>query len=147
MFVREAMTERALWIAPDITLTEAARTMRDENIGCLPIGENDRLIGMITDRDLACRAVAEGADPAKTRVRDVMTRGIAYCLEGDDLGATIQRMEEKRIHHMPVLSAQKRIIGILSLSDLALRAPLDLSREVFRLASRDASAHARAAHG
>ncbi len=144
MFVREAMTERALWITPDITLTQAAQKMRDENIGCLPVGENDRLIGMITDRDLACRAVADGADPAKTKVRDVMTRGIAYCFESDDVTDAIRRMEERRIHHMPVLSAQKRIIGILSLSDLALRAPLDLSREVFRLASRDASA--RAAH-
>lgn len=144
MFVREAMTERALWITPDITLTQAARKMRDENIGCLPIGENDRLIGMITDRDLACRAVAEGADPAKTKVRDVMTRGIAYCFENDNVADAMQRMEEKRIHHMPVLNAQKRIIGILSLSDLALRAPHDLSRELFRLASRDASA--RAAH-
>ena len=85
MFVREAMTERALWITPDITLTQAAQKMRDENIGCLPVGENDRLIGMITDRDLACRAVADGADPAKTKVRDVMTRGIAYCFESDDV--------------------------------------------------------------
>jgi CBS domain-containing protein len=146
MFVREAMTERALWITPDITLIEAARKMRDESIGCLPIGENDRLIGMITDRDLACRAVAEGADPAKTKVRDVMTRGIVYCFEADDLAATIEQMDKKRIHHMPVLNERKRIIGILSLSDLALNAPLDLSREVFRLASRDASAHARAGH-
>lgn len=142
MLVREAMTERALWITPDMTLTQAARKMRDENIGCLPIGENDRLIGMITDRDLACRAVAEGADPAKTRIREMMTRGIAYCFEDDDIADAMQRMEEKRIHHMPVLNARKRIVGILSLSDLALKAPLDLSREVSRLASRDASAHA-----
>lgn len=144
MFVQEAMTDRALWITPDITLIQAARKMRDENIGCLPVGENDRLIGMITDRDLACRAVAEGADPARTKVRDVMTRGIAYCFADDNVTDAIQRMEEKRIHHMPVLNSQKRMVGILSLSDLALRAPLDLSREVFRLASRDASA--RAAH-
>src|SRR6202012_388347 len=97
MFVREAMTERPLWIAPNITLIEAARKMRDESIGCLPVGENDRLIGMITDRDLACRAVAEGGDPAQTKVRDVMTRGIAYCLESDDLAATIEQMEKKRV--------------------------------------------------
>lgn len=142
MLVREAMTQRALWITPDVSLIQAAKKMRDENIGCLPVGENDRLIGMITDRDLACRAIAEGADPATTTARDVMTRGISYCFENDNLSEAVQLMEEKRIHHMPVLSSQKRMVGILSLSDLALKGPQDLSHEISRLASRDASVRA-----
>jgi CBS domain-containing protein len=145
MLVRETMTRRALWITPDISLTEAAKQMRDENIGCLPIGENDRLVGMITDRDLTCRAVAEGADPAKTTAREVMTRGVSYCFEDDDINEAVHLMEEKRIHHIPVLNSQKRMVGILSLSDLALKAPQDLSFEISRLASRNASVHARPA--
>jgi CBS domain-containing protein len=145
MLVRETMTRRALWITPDISLTEAAKQMRDENIGCLPIGENDRLVGMITDRDLTCRAVAEGADPAKTTAREVMTRGVSYCFEDDDINEAVHLMEEKRIHHIPVLNSEKRMVGILSLSDLALKAPQDLSFEISRLASRNASVHARPA--
>jgi CBS domain-containing protein len=145
MLVRETMTRRALWITPDISLIEAAKQMRDENIGCLPIGENDRLVGMITDRDLTCRAVAEGADPAKTTARDVMTRGVSYCFEDDDINEAVHLMEEKRIHHIPVLNSQKRMVGILALSDLALKAPQDLSFEISRLASRNASVHARPA--
>jgi len=142
MLIREAMTSHAEWIAPDISLLEAARTMRDKNIGCLPIGEHDRLIGMITDRDLACRAVAEGADPRSTRARAVMTKGVTWCFDDESLDEAVQRMGEKQIHHMPVLNRQKRMVGILSLSDLALRAPQDLFGQVSKLASRDATRHA-----
>jgi CBS domain-containing protein len=148
MLVREAMTPHAEWISPDILLTEVACTMRDKNIGCLPVGENDRLIGMITDRDLACRAVADGADPKTTAAREVMTKGITWCFEDEDVKEAAQRMAEKQIHHVPVLNRQKRMIGILSLSDLALRVPENLFPEVSRLAARDASrqASAPAAH-
>src|SRR4029453_8991766 len=99
MLVREAMTPHAEWISPDILLTEVAPTMRGKNIGCLPVGENDRLIGMITDRDLACRAVADGADPKTTKAREVMTKGIAWCFEDEDVKEAAQRMAEKQIHH------------------------------------------------
>lgn len=142
MLVREAMTEHAEWITPDTTLIEAACRMRDKGIGCLPVGENDRLIGMITDRDLACRAVANGADPKRTEVRQAMTQGIVWCYAEENLDEAARRMAEKQIHHMPVLSAEKRMVGILSLSDLALRGPQDLFQEVTRLASRDAARHA-----
>jgi CBS domain-containing protein len=142
MLVREAMTAQAEWITPDISLTEVACKMRDQNIGCLPVGENDRLIGMITDRDLACRAVADGADPKTTKAREVMTKGITWCFDDEDVKEAAHRMAEKQIHHVPVLNRQKRMTGILSLSDLALRAPEDLFVEVSRLAARDASRHA-----
>jgi CBS domain-containing protein len=141
MLVREAMTDHAEWITPDTTLIEAACKMRDKGIGCLPVGENDRLIGIITDRDLACRAVATGADPKKTEVRKAMTKGIVWCYEEESLDKAVQRMEEKQIHHMPVLSPAKRMVGMLSLSDIALKGPRTLSREVTKLASRDASRH------
>jgi len=142
MLVHEVMTPEAEWITPDTTLVDAARKMRDKGIGCLPIGENDRLIGMITDRDLACRAVAEGVDPKKTAVRQSMTKGIVWCLDSESVEDAVRRMEEKHIHHMPVLNGQKRMIGVLSLSDLALKGPRNLFIGITRLASRDASRHA-----
>lgn len=141
MFVRDAMTPHAEWIDPQVSLIDVARRMRDHNIGCLPVGENDRLIGIITDRDLACRAVAEGVDLTTAEAREVMTKGITWCFDDESVDDAVERMEEKQIHHMPVLNRQKRIIGILSLSDLALRGPQELFNKVSKLASRDASRH------
>jgi CBS domain-containing protein len=144
MFVREVMTAHAEWIAPTLSVTEAARKMRDYKIGCLPVGENDRLVGMLTDRDIICRAVADGADPATTRAADVMTKGITYCFDDDSVEAAIDQLEAKQIHHIPVLSREKkRMIGILSLSDLALRGPQNLWARVSQLASRDARTSAK----
>jgi CBS domain-containing protein len=145
MLVRDAMTSHAEWITPDSTLIEAARKLRDKGIGCLPVGENDRLIGMITDRDLACRAVAAGLDAKKKTVADIMTKGIVWCFDDDDLGKAVKKMEDKQIHHIPVMSREKRMVGLLSLSDLALKGPTDLSRGITRLTSRDASRHASTA--
>src|SRR5260370_4476461 len=146
MLVREAMTQHAEWIRANITLKDAAQRMRDQDIGCLPVGENDRLVGMLTDRDLACRAVAQGLDAATTEVADVMTKGITWCFDDETVADVVERMEQKQIHHMPVLNREKRMIGILSLSDLALRGPEALSTQVFKLASRDATRHASRQH-
>jgi CBS domain-containing protein len=141
MLIREAMTPNAEWITPETTLTDAAILMRDQNIGCLPVGDNDRLIGMVTDRDLTCRAIADGADPKTTKVRAVMTQHVTWCFDDESLDEATQRMEEKQIHHMPVLSRAKRMVGMLSLSDLALKAPQDLFKNLSKLTSRDASRH------
>ena len=143
MFVREVMTAHAEWIAPTLSVAEAARKMRDHKIGCLPVGENDRLVGMLTDRDIVCRAVAGGADPATTRTADVMTKGITYCYEDDTVDVAIDQLEAKQIHHIPVLSREKkRMIGILSLSDIALRGPQNLAARVSHLAARDSRSSA-----
>lgn len=144
MQIQEAMTQHAEWIDPNISLKEAARIMRDRDIGCLPVGENDRLIGMITDRDIVCRAVADGVDPTAKTARDVMSKGITYCFEDQDLEDAARLMEEKQIHHLPVLSRQKRMVGILSMSDLALKGPQALYSQLSKLASRDSSRHAGA---
>src|SRR5262249_15032231 len=130
------------WVSPDLTLTEVARRMRDNKIGCLPVGDKDHLVGMITDRDIACRAVADGADPAKTKARDVMTKGVASCFEDQTLEDAIHVMEEKRIHHLPVLSRSKKIVGLLALGDIALKGGPALSGDIFKLVSRDAMSHA-----
>lgn len=138
MLVRDVMTKHAEWIGPETSLTEVGQKMRDKGIGCLPIGADDRLVGMITDRDLACRAVADGRNPKTTKAKQVMTKGIMWCFDDDDISDVTRRMEEKKIHHMPVISHQKRLVGILSLSDLALRGPQELSIDISRLTSRDA---------
>lgn len=138
MLVREAMTQHAEWIVPETSLAEVAQKMRDKGIGCLPVGTNDRMVGMITDRDLACRAVADGLNPTTATAKQVMTKGVIWCFDDDDIEGAIRRMEEKKIHHMPVINHQKRLIGILSLSDLALRGPQEFARNISRLVSRDA---------
>lgn len=137
MLVREAMTQHAEWIGPELSLAEVAQTMRDKGIGCLPVGADDRMVGMITDRDLACRAVADGLNPKTAKAKQVMTKGVTWCFDDDNVENAIRRMEEKKIHHMPVINHQKRLIGILSLSDLALRGPQELARNISRLTSRD----------
>jgi CBS domain-containing protein len=144
MFVRDAMTHHAEWISPDLTLMEVGRRMRDKSIGCLPVGDKDRLVGMITDRDLACRAVADGADPKTTKARDVMTRGVTWCFDDQSLDDAAHLMETKQIHHLPVLNHKKRMVGILSLSDIALKGGQSTSQDVSKLASRDAARHAGA---
>jgi len=146
MFARDVMTSGAEWIAPDLSLVEVGRIMRDKCIGCLPVGENDRLTGIITDRDLACRAVANGVDPNTTQVRQVMTQGITWCFEDQSLDHIAQIMQQKQIHHLPVLNSQKRMVGIVSLSDLALRGTSGAADEVARLAARDAQRHAALVH-
>jgi CBS domain-containing protein len=142
MLVRTAMTPHAEWISPDVPLSQVALLMRDKGIGCLPVGENDRLIGMITDRDITCRAVAAGSDPSTTKAREVMSKGITWCFDDQDLDEACQLMGQKQIHHLPVLSRQKRMVGILSLGDIALKGSQHMFSEICKLASRDAERHA-----
>lgn len=147
MQIKDVMTPHAEWISPDVTLVQVAKLMRDKGVGCMPVGENDRLIGMITDRDITCRAVAAGADLSAAKARDVMSKGVTWCFEDGDLSEAAQLMEQKQIHHLPVLNRRKRMVGILSMGDLALKGSPSISREVCKLASRDASRHAsQAAH-
>jgi CBS domain-containing protein len=139
MKIHEIMTREAEWISPDATLREVAQRMRDKNFGSLPVGENDRLIGMITDRDICCRAVADGLDPATTPVRKVMSKTITYCFDDQEADDAAHLMEQKHIRRLAVLNRKKRLVGILSLDDLALRCSHDLSGEV--LAAVSARAH------
>lgn len=142
MLVRHAMTPHAEWISPDVPLSQVALLMRDKGIGCLPVGENDRLIGMITDRDITCRGVAAGADPSTTKAREIMSKGITWCFDDQDIDEAAQLMGQKQIHHLPVLSRQKRMVGVLSLGDIALKASQKMFGEICKLASRDAERHA-----
>ncbi len=119
MRVSEAMTRDVKVANPDQTIREAARMMADIDAGALPVGENDRLVGMITDRDIAIRAVAEGKGPDAS-VRDVMTQDVKYCFEDDDLDQIVQNMADIQVKRLPVVNRDKRLVGIVSLGDIAI---------------------------
>jgi len=121
MQVKDVMTRGAECTRPNATLQEAARRMRDLDVGPLPVcGDNDRLVGVLTDRDIAVRAVAEGKDPKATRVQDVMTPGIHYVFEDQDVEEAARQMQEKQIRRLAVLNRDKRLVGMVSLGDLAV---------------------------
>ena len=130
MKVKEAMHNGVEWAAPQTPIPEIARRMRDLDIGAIPVGENDRLIGMVTDRDIACRAVANGADLGTLTARDVMSKGIFYCRDSEELEDAMRIMEQKQVRRLPVIDDQKRMVGILSLGDIAEATPHELSGEV-----------------
>jgi CBS domain-containing protein len=118
MKVAEVMTRDVAVVSPDDPIQEAAREMQQIDAGSLPVGEDDRLVGMITDRDLAVRAVAENRSPATTKVRDVMSRGIRYCFEDEDVSTVALHMADWKVRRLAVLSRDKQLVGIVSLGDL-----------------------------
>ena len=118
MRVSECMTRDVTIANPQETICDAAKMMADCDSGVLPVGENDRLIGVITDRDIAVRGVAEGKPPS-TKIRDVMSGEIRYCYEDEDVAAVLRNMGKLQVRRLPVLSRDKRLVGIVSLSDLA----------------------------
>jgi CBS domain-containing protein len=104
--------------SPEDPIRNVARTMREIDAGSMPVGENDRLVGMITDRDIAIRAVAEGLGP-DTKVRGIMSTDVRWCYEDEDVEDVAEQMAEHKIRRLPVLSRQKRLIGVVSLGDLS----------------------------
>jgi CBS domain-containing protein len=120
MQVKEVMTRGVECVPPDCTLQEAAQKMKALDVGPLPICDNDRLAGMLTDRDITVRAVAEGLDPRTTRVRDVMTPEVVWCFDDQDVEEAARLMKEKQIRRLLVLNRDKRLVGIVSLGDLAV---------------------------
>jgi CBS domain-containing protein len=118
MKIRDAMTRDVRMVRPNQTIRDAAHLMAELDIGALPVEDNDRLIGMITDRDIAVRAVAEGR-AADTPVREIMTQEIKYCFDDQTVDEVTQNMGEQRLRRLPVVNRDKRLVGILSLGDLA----------------------------
>jgi CBS domain-containing protein len=119
MKVKQAMHAGAQWVEPGTPLLELARLMRDHNIGAIPIGENDRLVGMVTDRDIVCRGLAGGLDLGKATARDVMSNGIFYCRETQDVADAARTMEQNKVRRLPVINDGKRLVGILSVGDIS----------------------------
>jgi CBS domain-containing protein len=120
MQVAEIMTRHAEVVPSNLLLKEAAQKMQELDVGTLPIRDGDRLVGILTDRDITIRAVAQGRDPAQTEVRDVMTPQVVYCFEDQDVSEAAKLMQEKQIRRLPILSREKRLVGIVSLGDLAV---------------------------
>ncbi len=120
MQVQEVMTRGVEVVHPDTTLEKAAAKMERFDIGLLPVCEDDRLVGTLTDRDITVRSVAHGEDPTTDRVRDVMTPEVVYCFEDQDMDDAARLMQEKQIRRLPVLNRDKRLVGIVSLGDLAV---------------------------
>src|SRR5258708_39153634 len=117
MKVRDVMTHDVCVVRPDHTVEEAARMMAAIDVGLLPVGEGDRLVGMITDRDIAVRAIGEGKGPA-TQVEQVMTQDVKYCYEDEDTGHIARNMAEQQVRRLPVRAHDKRLVGIPSLADI-----------------------------
>ena len=118
MRVSETMTRDVCIVRPDHTVEEAARMMAAIDVGLLPVGDDDRLIGMVTDRDIAIRAIGEGEGPA-TKVEQVMTRDVKYCYEDEEIVDVARNMAEQQVRRLPILNRDKQLVGILSLADIA----------------------------
>jgi len=130
MKVKEVMHKGVDWVGPDTPITELAKLMRQHDVGSIPIGENDKLIGMVTDRDIVCNGLAQnGFDLRRATARDVMTEGIHCCREDDDLAKAVRHMEALKIRRLPVINKSKRMVGILSLGDLSSSASTELLSE------------------
>lgn len=121
MKIKEVMSTRVATVHADATLRDAAREMRNMDIGVLPVKENDRLVGMITDRDITVRAVAEGKNPDQISVRDAMTSELVSCYEDQNLSEVSRIMQERKVRRIVVLDRQQQLVGIASMGDLTIQ--------------------------
>src|SRR5262245_16798866 len=124
MKVTEIMTRNVQTADPDTPIAKVADKMRDRDIGFVPICEHDRLIGTVTDRDIAIRSVAQGRDPRLAPIREIMTQTVFYCYEDEDVESLAVYMQEKEVRRLLVLNRQKRLVGVVSIGDLA-KAPVE----------------------
>jgi CBS domain-containing protein len=127
MKVKDVMHRGVDWVSPETPVAELAKLMRDHDVGSIPIGENDRLVGMVTDRDIVCKGLAQdNFDAHRATARDVMTSKIHCCREDEDLTKAVRHMEELKVRRLPVINKNKRMIGMLSIGDVGHAAPLEL---------------------
>lgn len=122
MHVSEIMTRDVHLVSPDETITEVARQMAENDIGFLPVGDHDRLVGMITDRDIVVRGVADGLD-LQSKVGDIMTTDVKYCFEDEEVDDVARNMGDVQVRRLPVVNRDKRLVGIVSLADAAREQP------------------------
>lgn len=120
MKIKDIMSKNVVVVAPETLLHEVARKMQQSDCGSILVGEDDRLVGMITDRDLALRCVAESHDPVQTNAEQVMTKQVLYCRDSDEMEDVVLNMTENKVRRLPVLDKEKRLVGIISLGDIAV---------------------------
>ena len=136
MQISQIMTREAETINPATSVKEAAQRMRSMDVGALPVCDGRRLLGMVTDRDITIRIVADGRDPVNTSVQDAMTPDIAYCFEDQDVRDAARIMEERQIRRLPVVDREKHLVGIVSLGDVAIAGSDRLSGEALEQISQ-----------
>lgn len=132
MKVSEVMHAPAAWVEADTPVTDVALQMAEMDVGAIPVGKGDRLVGMITDRDLALRVLAEKRDPQTTRADEVMSPGVIWCRTEEDVEGAIHLVDQKKVRRLPVLNERKRLVGMLSLGDVAHGTGLQLVGELAR---------------
>ena len=145
MKVSDAMSRDVVVASPTQSIRDAAKMMAKIDAGVLPVGENDRLVGMITDRDIAIRAVAAGKAPT-TKVRDVMSNEVLYCFDDQSLGEVAQNMGNTKVRRLPVLNRKKRLVGIISLCDLARNEDVGTTGQTISHISAPGGEHSQTAH-
>ena len=136
MKIKDVMTRAVETVRPDQSIQEAAAKMKSLDVGPMPVTEGDRLVGMITDRDIVIRAVADGRDTRTTKVRDAMTTDVVCCNEDDDVQAAATKMEKRQIRRLVVVDANQRVSGIVSLGDIAINSDEKMSGRVLEEVSR-----------
>ena len=142
--VRDAMSKDVRIAMPDESIRNAALLMEEIDAGVLPVGENDKLIGVITDRDIAVRALAQGKGPT-THVREVMSQEVLYCFDDQDLPAVARNMAEQQVRRLPVVNREKRLVGIISVTDIAHHENARTAGEAVSRISQPGGAHTQTA--
>ena len=145
MKISECMSREVRLADPQMSLREAAQLMADCGCGVLPVGENDRLVGMLTDRDIVIRGIAKGLE-GESKVREVMSREVRWCFEDDDLEEAFSTMADEQIRRMPVLNREKRLVGIISLGDLAKSHENRTAGAALSDISREGGQHSQTSH-
>lgn len=146
MKVSEAMSRDVRVVNPDQTIAEAAQLMAEIDAGSLPVGDNDKLVGMLTDRDIAIRGVAKNCGP-DTKVRDVMTKDVKYCYEDEALGHVAKNMGDIQVRRLPVVNREKRLVGIVSLGDIATEGNSRQAADTVRKVSAPGDQHNQSMSG
>ena len=143
MKVSKCMTRDVHLVSPTQTIRDAARMMAELDAGALPVQQDDRLVGMITDRDIAVRAVAQGKSP-DSPVRDVMSREVLYCFDDQEIEDVARNMGEVKVRRLPVVNRDKRLVGIISIGDLALKEEQTLTGSTIARISKTGGNHSQA---
>ena len=145
MKVSEAMSRDVKVCSPEQTICDAAKLMAEIDAGALPVGEGDRLVGMITDRDIAVRAVAEHKSP-DTKIREVMSQEVLYCFDDQDVKEVAQNMGDVQVRRLPVVNRDKRLVGIVSIGDLAKEARASTAGKAMADITQPGGAHTQTHH-
>lgn len=136
MKIRDVMSKKVNTIEPTTRLRAIAKAMKDKDIGAVPVAENDQLVGMVTDRDLVVRGMAERTDLSGTTARDVMSDELLYCFDDQDTTEVLENMGKVKVRRLPVVDREKSLVGMVSLGDLAGNAPAEKTQEALAGISR-----------